>query len=240
MKGVTAALENRVALVTGGTRGLGLAIARKFASEGAQVLVAGRDLTQARDLADELPHRSRGELLDLRSPTSIEALARRVASDPGRLDILVNNGGVLIDRDARPSDIARDALEATLAVNLVGTIQLTRALLPLIRRSDWGRIINVSSAWGRISGPPEDGVSAPSYRISKAALNAYTRLLAAELEGTEILVNALDPGWVRTDMGGPEAPTSPEDAALSALHLALLPDGGATGKFFHEGKEVDF
>lgn len=235
-------LENRVVLVTGANRGIGKAICAAFAAEGAQVIVACRDLAAGKAVAAGLGRRSRAELLDLASQRSIEALGARVAQDPGRLDILVNNAGVLLDKDASPAQIARESLEATLQINLHGTIQLTQALLPLLKRSDWGRIINVSSGMGSLADGPSSPAEAyaPSYRISKAALNAYTVGLAAALKDTEILVNSMCPGWVKTDMGGPEAPRTPEEAARGAVMLAVLESGGPTGKFFRDGVEIPF
>lgn len=235
-------LDNLVALVTGANRGIGRAVAKKFAAEGAQVILACRDLAAAEAIAAELPNRSRAELVDLKSPRSIEALGARVSSDPGRLDILVNNAGVMLDHDRKPSELDRDVLEQTLLVNLVAPVLLTRSVLPLLKRSEWARVINVASEWGSLSnGPKEPGeANAPSYRISKAALNAYTVSMAAELKHKDILVNSVCPGWVRTDMGGDDANRSPEEAALGILAVALQDEDGVTGKLFRDGEVIPF
>lgn len=237
---MSASLDNRVALVTGATRGIGRAIAEKFAAEGAQVLVGCRDLDAGKEVADALGHRARAELVDLKSPRSIAALAERVGQDPGRLDILVNNAGVMLDGDTPPSGLDPEVLQETLQVNLVGAALLTQGLLPLLRRTDWGRILNISSGWGSMTEILGlDEVTAPAYRISKAALNAYTAMLSRELAGTDILALAMCPGWVRTEMGGEEATRTPEQAALGALALVLL-DGAPAGRLFRDAEEISF
>ena len=169
-------------------------------------------------------------------PASIEAFAAWMQERHGRLDILVNNAGVLTDRAERIID-GMDAavLERTLLVNLFGPMRVTQALLPLLRKSPGARVVNMSSILAQLSGM---GAGTPAYRISKTALNALTRVLAAELEGTGVKVNTMSPGWVRTRMGGEGATRTVEEGADTAVWLALLPDDGPTGGFFQDRKQV--
>ena len=170
--------------------------------------------------------------LDVGDQASVEAARERVESDPGRLDVLVNNAGVYGAADgAATYDLARahDVLET----NTFGPWRLAQAFLPLLRRSDSARIVNVSSGAGQLA---EMGGGYAAYRISKAGLNALTRILAVEEPG--ILVNCLNPGWVRTDMGGPDAPRSVEEGADTAVWLATLPDDGPSGGFFADREPI--
>jgi NAD(P)-dependent dehydrogenase (short-subunit alcohol dehydrogenase family) len=154
----------------------------------------------------------------------------------GRADVLVNNAGVMLDGGGRRiADLSLDVLQATLEVNLYGALRVTQALLPMMRRHRYGRIVNLSSGLGQLA---DMGSGTPAYRISKTALNAFTRILAAELEGTNIKVNSLCPGWVRTDLGGPNAPRSVEEGADTAVWLATLPDKGPSGGFFRDRKRI--
>lgn len=233
------ALSKRIALVTGANRGIGFEICRQLAKRGLHVVLASRDAARGRAAAGVL----RGEglevetrTLDVTSARSIKALAAWVKKRHGRLDVLVNNAGILIDpRGSRFLDSKIKTYRDTLETNLFGPLMLCQALAPLMKKNGYGRIVSLSSGQGQLS---DMGTGTPAYRISKTALNALTRILAAEFKGANILVNSMCPGWVKTDMGGPEAPRTPERAAATAVWLAMLPDDGPSGGFFRDRKPI--
>jgi len=232
-------MTDRVALVTGGNRGIGFEIARQLAMRGIRVVIGSRDLAkghaaQARLAADGL--RAEVHPLDVTSEEQVRALAAWIERHLDRCDILVNNAGVMLDpKGSRALDLEPDVFRRTLEANVLGPVVVTKALVPLMRRHGYGRIVNLSSGLGQLA---DMGVGTPAYRISKAALNAFTRTLAAELAGTNIKANAMCPGWVRTDMGGPHATKSVEEAADTAVWLAMLPDDGPTGGFFRDRQPI--
>lgn len=225
---------NPVALVTGANRGIGLELARQLARRSATVLLTARDEAKAARAAAQLASEGLQVLpgrLDVTSADQVHELAERVERDHGRLDILINNAGVFPDKrefaERVPAQMVRDALET----NLIGPLAVSQAFLPLMRRHDYGRIVNVVSALGSLA---EMSGKYPAYRISKAALNAVTRMLAAELAGANVLVNSCCPGWVQTEMGGPRATRPPSESVDSILWLATLPAGGPSGGFFRD------
>ena len=233
-----------VALVTGGNRGLGLATVRALAAGGAHVLLAGRDPDRAGRAAAGL--RSDGLdvaalVLDVTDPASVAAAAERVARAPGRLDVLVNNAGVLPEAtDAEPHEFAGlAAFRATYAVNVFGPVAVTEAFLPLLRRSPAGRVVNVSSRMGSLAdhadpASPYAAMTVPAYRSSKAALNSVTVGLAQVLAGTGVVVTAVCPGFVRTDLtpgSREQAPLSAAEAAEVVVAAATLPAGARSGTF---------
>ena len=233
-------MADRIAVVTGANRGIGLEICRQLAARGGiHVILTARDAKKggaaAKKLQGErLEVESRG--LDVTSEKEIKAFAKWLADARGRCDVLVNNAGILADpRGSRFLDSKLETYRETLDTNLLGALALAQALVPLMRKNRYGRIVNVSSGQGQLS---EMGAGSPAYRISKTALNALTRILAAEFEGSGILVNSMCPGWVRTDMGGPGAPRTPAQGADTAVWLATLPDGGPTGGFFRDRKSI--
>ena len=221
-----------VALVSGSNRGIGREVARELAELGHHVVVTARDPAAAERAAEELADGGRfsaqAEQLDVTDQASVDRLGERLASQPGRLDVLVNNAGVYGDPTRAASASLEDA-HLTMETNLFGAWRLAQAVLPLLRRSEHPRIVNVSSGGGQLS---EMNGGYPGYRFSKAALNALTRVLSQEEPG--ILVNSMCPGWVRTDMGGPAAPRSVEEGADTVVWLATLPDDGPTGGFFRD------
>jgi NAD(P)-dependent dehydrogenase (short-subunit alcohol dehydrogenase family) len=230
--------EGRIAIVTGGNRGLGFEVCRHLARKGLFVILTGRDRSKAEPAAEKL----RGEgldviahQLDVTDETSVSALGRFVRWDYGRLDVLVNNAGVSLDQARAIRSIfdtpVVGTLHDTLDPNLFGALRTCRALVPLMREGGYGRVVNVSSELGSLT---KMGEGYPTNRISKTALNALTRILAAELKGTGVLVNSGSPGWVRTDMGGPDAPRPVEEGADTIVWLATLPDDGPTGGFFQD------
>jgi NAD(P)-dependent dehydrogenase (short-subunit alcohol dehydrogenase family) len=231
------AASRPVALVSGSNRGLGREIARELAELGQHVIVTARDPRAARETAEELADAGRLSVqpaqLDVADPASVAALGERVRSDPGRLDVLVNNAGVMGDEASNAATAALDDARRTMEINLFGAWRLTQALLLLLRKSPSARIVNVSSGAGQLS---DMNGGYPGYRLSKTALNALTRVLANE--EPSILVNAMCPGWVRTDMGGAGAPRSVEEGSDTAVWLATLPDDGPTGGFFRNRQPI--
>jgi NAD(P)-dependent dehydrogenase (short-subunit alcohol dehydrogenase family) len=220
----------RVALVSGGNRGLGREVARRLAEDRYAVVIGSRNLDKGRAAAAELGDNVNARRLDVTDPESIETCIREIDDLHGRLDVLVNNAGIEGGgwrTDA--TDVDLDEVRDTLEANLFGAWKLTQAALPLMRRNGYGRIVNLSSGMGQLA---EMGGHAPSYRISKVGLNALTRMLTAELDGENILVNSCCPGWVRTDMGGPNANRSVEEGGDTPYWLATLPDDGPRGGFF--------
>jgi len=230
------------ALVTGANRGIGRDVARQLAERGYEVLLSARDVEQARAAAEEIAASTgasvRALALDVSDQASIAAAAAAVATDPGRLDVLVNNAGVGLDFGVSGTEPDFEKIDGTLQTNFYGTYRLTIALLGLLRESAHPRIVNVSSGMGGVA---EMGGWSPGYRVSKAAVNAVTRILSTELADAGFLVNSACPGFVKTDMGGPMgASKSVEDGAAGIVWLAALPDDGPTGGFFRDGEPVMF
>ena len=228
-----------IALVSGASQGIGLEIVRGLATRGFTVFLGARDRAKGHAAADALAGAGdvRFVRLDVTDEASIGEAVRAIGHLARRLDVLVNNAGVLLDEGRSAADVEASVLRRTLETNVVGAFALTRACLPLLRESPRPRIVNVSSTAGSLAEMATalhepDGFPAPSYRVSKAALNALTLVLARDLRPEGILVNACCPGWVRTDMGGPLAPLSPSEGAKTPLFLATLPDDGPTGGFF--------
>jgi NAD(P)-dependent dehydrogenase (short-subunit alcohol dehydrogenase family) len=231
-----------VALVTGANRGIGREVSRQLAERGFEVLLSARDDAKAAQAAAEVGAQTGGRVsalaLDVSDPASIAAGATRVKESPGRLDVLVNNAGIGTDWGVSGTDPDFDAIDRALQTNFYGAWRLTAALLDPLRASEHPRIVNVSSGMGGIA---EMGGWSPAYRVSKAALNAMTRILATELKDERVLVNSACPGFVNTDMGGQfGAKKSVEDGAAGIVWLATLPDDGPTGGFFRDGKPVAF
>lgn len=173
--------------------------------------------------------------LDVTDTRSIDRFARFAEETLKRTDVLVNNAGVSLDDGYSGFDVPLETLTVTLQTNLYGPLILSQRLIPLMKMNDYGRIVNLSSGMGQLTSM---GGGYPAYRISKAALNALSAVLARELSETNILVNSMCPGWVRTDMGGSHAPRSVEEGADTAVWLATLPDGGPTGGFFRDRRRI--
>jgi NAD(P)-dependent dehydrogenase (short-subunit alcohol dehydrogenase family) len=229
---VQAVDERRVALVSGGNRGIGREIARQLAGLGYTVAIGSRDLARGRQAAEELGDHVVAFQLDVTDAKSIERCIAAVGEEFGRLDVLVNNAGVSGGGWSTSAvDIDLDEVREVLDTNLFGAWRLTQAALPLMRRNGYGRVVNISSGMGQLS---DMGGHSPSYRVSKTGLNAFTRMLTAELGEENILVNSVCPGWVRTDMGGANASRSVEKGAETPVWLATLPDDGPRGGFFRD------
>jgi NAD(P)-dependent dehydrogenase (short-subunit alcohol dehydrogenase family) len=227
-------LSGKTALVTGTSRGLGPAIARALAAEGARVLCHARSADDARALAAELG----GVPIvgDLATDDGVAAVAEQAIAAAPELHVLVHNAAI----NPRPresfDEVEREIFDEVLRVNVFAPLFLTQALAGSLRAAHGARVVVLSSESGQLSpGMPGDGLS---YRVSKTAVNAVTAVAAAALQRDGVLVNTMHPGWVRTDMGGDEAPLSPEQGAETAVYLATLPDGGPTGRFFYERREI--
>ncbi|MBW4465971.1 MAG: SDR family oxidoreductase [Pegethrix bostrychoides GSE-TBD4-15B] len=229
-------LQQPIALVTGANRGIGLEVVRQLAQQGMTVVLGSRDLTKGQAAAELLSGEGLTVLpqaLDVTDAQSIQQVADWVEQEFGYLNVLVNNAGILYDTWQTASTADLTVVQEVFDTNTLGAWRMAQAFLPLIQRAEWGRIVNVSSEAGSLFSMS----GMPAYSTSKAALNALTRLLAAELSGTNILVNSVCPGWVATDMGG--AGGRPvEDGAASVIWAATLPATGATGGFFRDGKPL--
>jgi NAD(P)-dependent dehydrogenase (short-subunit alcohol dehydrogenase family) len=234
--------ETRIALVTGANRGIGLEVVRQLARAGLVAVVGSRDVGKGREAAAKLA--SEGVeapvvALDVTDGDSVCAAVDEIMRLFGRIDVLVNNAGIL--KEGQTPDVSKVlqlspalALE-TYDTNTLGPMRTIQAVVPIMEKGSYGRIVNVSSGAGQLA---EMGSGFPAYRMSKAALNALTRITAAELGPSPIKVNAMCPGWVRTDMGGPNATRSVEQGAETAIWLATLPDSGPTGGFFRDRKPI--
>ena len=227
-------MDKRIAVVTGANRGIGLEICRQLTKTGMYVILTARDGSKAKAAGDEIAVESHP--LDVDEDESVKSFVRWLTGTHGRCDVLVNNAGVMLDpRGSRIPDTKIETWRATLETNLLGPLRMIQAILPLMKKNRYGRIVNLSSGQGQLS---EMSVGTPAYRVSKTALNALTRTTAAELHGTGILVNAMCPGWVRTDMGGSGAPRGVEQGADTAVWLATLPDNGPSGGYFRDRKPI--
>lgn len=228
----------RIALVTGANRGIGFEICRQIAGRGIRVLLTARDERRGREAAARLTRDGldvQFRQLDVTDEDSVRRLAAFVEAEFGSVDILVNNAGVYPDEGVPGLTIDLETVRRTMEVNAYGPLRLCQALVPLMRRRRYGRIVNVSSGLGSLT---EMGGGTLAYRVSKVSLNAITRILADEVRGSGILINAMCPGWVRTEMGGRHAPRSVEEGADTAIFLATLPDTGPTGGFFRDRKPI--
>ncbi len=232
-----------VALVTGAYRGLGLETCRRLAQAGYRVILTARNREAGLQAVANLQASALDvefQPLDVTRGDEVAQLAEHISQAYGRLDVLVNNAGIF--PDAAPGQAASSALVAEpdtlltgFKTNTLGPFRLCQAMIPLMGRQ--GRIVNVSSGMGQLS---EMNGCCPAYRLSKTALNAVTRIFADELQGTDIKINSVCPGWVRTAMGGEEAPLSVAEGAEGILWAATLPDDGPSGGFFRNGKPIEW
>ena len=241
--------QSTIALVTGGNRGLGFEACRQLAQRGLKVILASRDLQKGEIKAQELKDEGLDVTalqLDVADWNSIKTVYEEINSEWKRLDVLVNNAGILIDQEQEHPPVYQteeewrirwDNLQKTLQTNVVGAFELCDRFGPLMKKQRYGRIVNVSSGLGQLN-QMLDGFT--SYRISKAALNAVTRIFSAQFKEFNVLVNSICPGWVKTDMGGPQAPRSLDEGVKGIIWAATLPNEGPTGGFFRDGKEIEW
>jgi NAD(P)-dependent dehydrogenase (short-subunit alcohol dehydrogenase family) len=227
--------NGRVALVSGGNRGIGLEVCRQLAEGGLEVILGSRDEERGREAAQALPGGVAVRQLDVADAASVQKLAASVEKDFGRLDVLVNNAAISNDDGQSGAEADLDRVREALEANLFGAWRLCEVAIPYMRREGYGRIVNVSTGLAALE---DMGGGSPGYRISKTSLNALTRILASELRGTGILVNAVNPGWVQTDMGGQNANRSVEEGADGVVWAATLPNNGPSGGFFRDRRHV--
>ncbi len=230
----------RIALVTGANRGIGYEIARQLAETGIHVLVSARNAVKAQKAVDNLLRNNLSLaplVLDVSHPQSIDQAVRAIQKNFGRLDILVNNAGIFLKNDREVCNTDAAVIQETLLTNFIGPLILCQKVIPLMLKQNYGRIVNISSGMGAMH---EMTGGYPGYRISKAALNAMTLILASEIRGRNIFINSMCPGWARTDMGGANATRSVGKGAETAVWLSTLPDNGPSGKFFRDRKEISW
>lgn len=232
--------ERRVALVTGANRGIGRETGRQLLSKGLTVIFSGRNEDALKRVIASLGRDARhasAVRMDVADASSVEQARREVIQRHGRVDVLVNNAAVLLYESEQALAIPADAYRQTFETNVFGAIEVCRAFVPEMARRGYGRVVNVSSKAGQLASMK---TYAPAYSMSKAALNAFTRILAHTYRDRGVLVNAVNPGWVRTDMGGPSAPRSVEEGADTIVWLATLPDDGPTGGFFSDRRPIEW
>jgi len=229
--------NNRIALVTGANKGIGYEIARQLAGKGLHVFVGARKVTEGKQAAEAIAKGGRSAEfieIDVTSRGSIERAARAVTSRVDHLDVLVNNAGILDDTGGI-AELDDDTFLRTLTTNTLGPIRVTQAFLPLLLEGTRASIINLSSGLGQLS---EMGETHPAYSISKTALNAATRQFAAALRDKRITVNSVCPGWVKTDMGGTNAPRTVEQGADTVTWLATEAPRDLTGQFLRDRQTI--
>jgi NAD(P)-dependent dehydrogenase (short-subunit alcohol dehydrogenase family) len=242
----------KVALITGANKGIGLETARQLGQLGVTVLLGARDLKKGEQAAEVLRGvgvDARAIKLDVASESDREAAAKYIDKEFGLLDILINNAAVMLDPRSgswaanQTSTTSMTVLRDTFETNFFAVVALTQTLLPLLRKSPAARIVNLSSILASLTlhatpGSPIYDAKTFAYDASKSALNAFTIHLAHELKGTKIKVNSAHPGWVKTEMGGEGAQMEIVDGAKTSVELAMLPDDGPTGGYFHMGEAL--
>lgn len=232
--------RGHVALVTGANRGMGLETCRQLLARGLDVVMTGRDedaLAHARQGLGDLAEHAIAVPMDVADDASIGAAYRLAVERVGHVDVLINNAAVLLFENDDVLAIPAAGFRETFATNVFGIIEVCRAFVPPMAERGYGRIVNVSSGAGQLA---TMSTYAPAYAISKTAVNAFTRILAETYRSRGVLANAVCPGWVRTDMGGPSAPRSVEHGVDTTIWLATLPDDGPTGKFFRDRHPIDW
>ncbi|MBO9702415.1 MAG: SDR family NAD(P)-dependent oxidoreductase [Sporocytophaga sp.] len=228
----------QIAVVTGANRGIGLEISARLADLGFTVVFTSRDEAKGLKAMNGLLKSGRKFVffkLDVTNKTDGRKLYEFLEKEYGRVDVLFNNAAILPDENESAVAVDLSVVSKTFETNTIGAFMVAQSVIPLMKKNNYGRIINISSGLGALSSM---GGGYPAYRISKASLNAITRMLADELSNSNILVNSVDPGWVKTDMGGPNASKTTAEAVDSILWLAQLPENGPSGKFFRNKQEA--
>jgi NAD(P)-dependent dehydrogenase (short-subunit alcohol dehydrogenase family) len=240
----------KVALISGANKGIGFETARQLGKKGVTVLLGARDLAKGEAAAEQLKKEgidARAVKLDVVNPADVKAVAEKIEKEFGVLDILVNNAGISLEPIGGNTAVtaSEETLRKTFDTNFFAVVSVTNGLLPLLKKSEAGRIVNVSSILGSLSlhaaeGSPIYEAKMFPYNASKSALNAYTIHLAHALKDTKIKVNSAHPGWVKTDMGSDAAPMEVVDGAKTEVELATLPADGPTGGYFHLGEAISW
>ena len=242
-------LKNKVALITGANKGLGLEMSRQLGQHGLTILIAARNRHAAEAAATTLQNeglKAKAIALDITDTTQIQSAVQEIGDQFGKLDVLINNAGVMLDGEwliSNASSVSVDMIRQTFNTNFFALVELTQGLLPLILKSPNGRIVNMSSTEGSLTlhADPNSPIydSKPfAYDASKAAVNSFTVHLAHELRNTPVKVNSAHPGWVKTELGGEGAMMDIAEGAKTGVQLATLPDDGPSGGFFHLGQPV--
>ena len=234
--------DKRIALVTGANKGIGFETARQLARRGDTVLLGARNEARGREAAAKLKaegFNAHFVHLDVEDAETHQTAAQFVEEKFGKLDVLVNNAGIALDANSKASNVSQDLLRKTFDTNFFGVIAVTQVLLPLLKKSAAGRIVNVSSGLGSLTQHGDPAwefyeVKPLAYNSSKTALNAFTVMLAHELKDTNIKVNSADPGFTATDLNGQSGYRTVEQGASVIVELATLPDDGATGSYFDD------
>jgi len=229
-----------LAAVTGGNRGIGLQICRDLAREGFDVILTARGVKKGLDAVEKLKDEGldvKFHQLDIIDSYGIENFYTALLNDYGKLDVLINNAAILPEPKSNGLSAELREIKDTIEANVYGAIVLCQKFIPLMIKNNYGRIINISSGMGQLS---DMGGGYIAYRVSKTALNAVTRIFAAETSGYDIQINCVDPGWVKTDMGGPGASSTPEEGADTPVWLSSRPKGEPSGKFFKKRKIIDW
>ncbi len=231
--------DESVVLVTGGNRGIGFEVCRQLARKGYAVILGSRDAAKGEEAAKRLQDEElnvTAKQLDVTDEETLREVYEWLEGEYGRLDVLVNNAGIDYDTDQNVLSADLERVKHVFEVNTLGPWRAAQTFVPLLKRSEHGRLVNVSSGAGSLRGMSG---GTPAYSMSKAALNALTLMLSSELKSSGVLVNAAGPGWVATDMGG-SGGRPVEDGAASVVWVATLPNGGPTGGFFRDGERVEW
>lgn len=231
-------MTQKVALVTGSNKGIGLEIVRQLAKEGFKTILTSRDENRGKESVKSLKDQGLDVdycQLEVVNKESIDKAYEYVEKTYGRLDVLVNNAGIFSNHTKDVFNVDINEIKETVETNFYGVLLVTQAFIKLMKKNNYGRIVNLSSGMGQLE---DMGAGYYGYRISKVSLNAITKIMAEELKGSNILVNTMCPGWVKTDMGGASAPRTVEQGADTAVWLSQLEDNGPSGKFFRDRKEI--
>ena len=232
--------EKKLAAVTGGNRGIGFQICRDLAKEGFEVILTARAEKKGLHAAEKLKDEDldvKFYQLDIINSDSIENFYQTIDSDFGKLDVLINNAAILPEPTSSGLSAGLQEIKETIETNVYGAIVLCQKIIPLMIKNNYGRIVNLSSGLGQLK---EMGGGNFAYRVSKTALHAVTKIFASETSGYDIQINCVDPGWVKTDMGGSGATSTPEEGADTPVWLSSRPKGEPSGMFYKDRKIIDW